>query len=179
MSDVDIEKAPISEKGPSEVVTSQPDFAHSTIVEIDPTVNHIHGTDWLSKKLKKIDVNVEDRGMERVPPDDRTHTKTFDLMLLWGSANVAITNFSVGLIGTPYLWTRTHRHLSCNLLFRRLSNLFCLLPFNLWAKDRFTSNDGISIQLWMVREQSYGNPSMSLLRRMVGCKCVYRWTNSA
>ena len=68
MSDVDIEKAPTSEKGQSEVTTSHPDFSPGTIVEIDPTANHIHGTDWLSQKLKKLGVNVEDRGIERVPP---------------------------------------------------------------------------------------------------------------
>ena len=101
MSDIDVEKLPISEKGPSEVTTSHPDFSRGTIVEIDPTANHFHGTDWLSQKLKKIGVNVEDRGIERVPPDQRTHTRTYDLMLLWGSANVAITNFSIGVLGPP------------------------------------------------------------------------------
>ena len=75
------------------------DLGYGSIAEVDPAQKHIKGTDWLSKKLQGLGVNVEDRGIERVPEDARTHTRISDLVLLWGSTNFAISNFSLGLLG--------------------------------------------------------------------------------
>jgi len=92
----DIEKAPVKE----EVTASpQPDIAHGIVSDVDNTEYHLKGTDWLSHKLKRYGVHVEDRGIERVPPDNRPHKRVADLALLWGSANIAITTFSIGLLG--------------------------------------------------------------------------------
>lgn len=100
MSLTDIEKTPVKESVSSSP-SPQPEISHGIVSEIDPTDYHIRGTDWLSHKLKKYGVNIEDRGIERVPPDNRPHKRIFDLMLLWGSANIAITTFSIGLLGPP------------------------------------------------------------------------------
>jgi len=117
MSDVDIEKSP-------EVVTTQPDVAHGTVFELDPTSHHIHGTDWFAQKLKKIGVNVEDRGIERVPPETRTHTTIYDLALLWGSANISITGFSIGLLGPAVFGLGLTDSCLTILFFVAFSNVF-------------------------------------------------------
>jgi purine-cytosine permease-like protein len=92
------EKIPQKEKLSS--VETPEEISHHGIVSDIHADYHIKGTDWLSHKLKKYGVNVEDRGIERVPPENRPHRHVFDLMLLWGSANIALTTFSIGLLGT-------------------------------------------------------------------------------
>lgn len=113
----DLEKAPVE-------VTSQPEVGHGIVIsEVDPAAAHIHGTDWFSHKLKIFGVNVEDRGIERVPPELRLHTRTYDLLLLWGSVNFAITNFSVGLLGPAVFGLGLTDSCLCILFFVLASSL--------------------------------------------------------
>jgi len=74
-------------------------IAHGTVEEAPIKSHHLAGSDWLATKLQKAGVEVEDRGIERVPPTQREHTSTWHIMALWASANLAITNFSIGVIG--------------------------------------------------------------------------------
>jgi len=146
----------------TETVTPQPDVAAGVVEHIgeyNPEVNHLHGADWLSHKLKKIGVEVEDRGIERVPPDNRTHTRPFDLMLLWGSANVSITNFSVGLLGPAVF--------GLGLTDSCLTILFFLLFSNSFVSYLATFGPKTGLRQLTVSRYSfgwYGNKVMAFLQ---------------
>jgi purine-cytosine permease-like protein len=112
------------EKNPSPIVTSEPEVSRGTVASADLPAGHLHGTDWFSHKLRKVGVHVEDRGIERVPPEERTHTKTFDLVLLWGSVNVAVTAFSIGLLGPAVFGLGLTDSILTILFFVLFSNVF-------------------------------------------------------
>ena len=148
----DIEKAPITE-------TVQQDVAHGIVSEINPAEAHIHGTDWLSHKLKEVGVNVEDRGIERVPPELRPHTRTYDLMILWGSVNIAITTFSIGLLG-PVVF-------GMGLADSCLTILFFVMFSNFFVGYLATFGPKTGLREMTVSRYSYGwygNKVMSVLQ---------------
>ncbi|KAG8989788.1 purine-cytosine permease [Tulasnella sp. JGI-2019a] len=83
---------------------------------------------WLDK------FGVEVRGIERVPPNERNHTTIYDVMALWGSANLTISTFSLGTLGNS-IWYLGLTDATLTILF---FNLFCTLPvalFSTWGKS--------------------------------------------
>jgi purine-cytosine permease-like protein len=148
----------------SPVVTSvsgQLDFNGGAVHGADLPAHHIHGTDWLSRKLKRIGVSVEDRGIERVPEDERPHTNTFDLMLLWGSINFSITGFSIGLLGPAVF--------GLGLTDSSLAILFFVMFSNAFVAYLATFGPKTGLRQMSVSRYSfgwYGNKVMSFLQSL-------------
>lgn len=44
---------------------------------------------------------VEQRGIERVPEDERTDTNLFKVGTLWNSANMVVSSFAIGVLAVP------------------------------------------------------------------------------
>ncbi|GAA6061008.1 hypothetical protein JCM10212_001064 [Sporobolomyces blumeae] len=90
---------------------------------------------FLWKVAKKLDsYGVEVRGVERVPPSERHHTRVYDAGYLWGSANMTISTFSLGTLATSvYGLNATDACLT--LLFFNLLTTLPVALFSCWGKS--------------------------------------------
>ncbi|KWU45996.1 hypothetical protein RHOSPDRAFT_32476 [Rhodotorula sp. JG-1b] len=90
---------------------------------------------WLWKVSKKLDsYGVEVRGVERVPEDERHHARYIDSGTLWMSANMTISTFSLGTLGTSIFDLKATDSCLVILFF----NLLCTIPvaiFSCWGKS--------------------------------------------
>ncbi|KAI2472521.1 purine-cytosine permease [Annulohypoxylon bovei var. microspora] len=70
--------------------------------------NAVHGQEFASgksiyAKLQRIagKFGVEQRGIERVPSDERTDSSMTQIGTLWFSANMVVSSFAIGALGQP------------------------------------------------------------------------------
>ena len=59
----------------------------------------------MSKELDRLEsleaaAGIEAHGIERVPPDRRTHLRIFDNFTLWASANLVLSALALGTLAT-------------------------------------------------------------------------------
>ncbi|KAJ4477121.1 permease for cytosine/purines, uracil, thiamine, allantoin-domain-containing protein [Lentinula lateritia] len=75
---------------------------------------------------------VEARGIERVPPDQRTQMSPLSAFWMWLAANMTITTFSLGCLGGP-VFSLGFRDAALTIIF---FNLLCNIPvayFSTWG----------------------------------------------
>ncbi|KIK56243.1 hypothetical protein GYMLUDRAFT_47261 [Collybiopsis luxurians FD-317 M1] len=75
---------------------------------------------------------VEARGIERVPPDQRTHTSPWAPFWMWLAANMTISTFAVGVLSKPIFFLGFKESALTITFF----NLLCTLPvayFSTWG----------------------------------------------
>jgi len=122
----DLEKTYEVPASPAEEKEPQAGYVHEITPEdeIDPTVHQIYSTTWLSRTLHKFGVDVEDRGIERVPPELRTHKHAIDLLIMWGSTNMAVSTFSIGVLAVPIFGLGFTDAVLTILFFEIFSNIF-------------------------------------------------------
>ncbi|XDG08449.1 hypothetical protein ABKA04_008064 [Annulohypoxylon sp. FPYF3050] len=70
--------------------------------------NAVHGREFTSGKsmyarLQRFagKFGMEQRGIERVPSDERTDSNMFQIGTLWFSANMVVSSFAIGALGQP------------------------------------------------------------------------------
>jgi purine-cytosine permease-like protein len=80
--------------------------------------------------MSKLDgFGVETRGIERVLPDERTHTSVADCMWLWMAANCTTSTFALGILGASF-FQLTFRPAVLTIIF---FNLFSTVPVAYFA----------------------------------------------
>lgn len=50
-------------------------------------------------------MNIEQRGIERVPEDERTDTSMLNVSTMWLSANMVVSSFAIGVLGPQLFYT--------------------------------------------------------------------------
>ncbi|KAE8149248.1 permease for cytosine/purines, uracil, thiamine, allantoin-domain-containing protein [Aspergillus avenaceus] len=57
--------------------------------------------DSLYAKLQRLagKINIEQRGIERVPPSEQTDTSYFNIGSMWLAANMVVSSFAIGVLG--------------------------------------------------------------------------------
>ncbi|GFF29364.1 purine-cytosine permease fcyB [Aspergillus lentulus] len=86
----DLEKAPQVEKR----------FFDSSSDGAVPGETFVYGDSWYAK-LQRLagKLNIEQRGIERVPADERTDTSYLNIGSMWLAANMVVSSFAIGVLG--------------------------------------------------------------------------------
>ncbi len=100
-SDVDIESAPVREK-----TTNENDSG-----EYVPDDGAVHaetfviGDSWYAKTQRLAGkFGVEQRGIERVPSDERSSAHISQVGTMWLSANMVVSSFAIGALAYPVFY---------------------------------------------------------------------------
>ncbi|KAJ5666153.1 uncharacterized protein N7477_008601 [Penicillium maclennaniae] len=97
--EVDLEKAP-------QVDNSYESRSNETTKVYDHSTNAVPGESFeygnsLYAKIQRLagKLNVEQRGIERVPPEEQTDTSYFNIGSMWLAANMVVSSFAIGVLG--------------------------------------------------------------------------------
>ncbi|KAJ6108475.1 cytosine-purine permease [Penicillium sp. IBT 18751x] len=97
--EVDLEKAP-------QVDNSYESRSNETTEVYDHSTNAVPGESFeygnsLYAKIQRLagKLNVEQRGIERVPAEEQTDTSYFNIGSMWLAANMVVSSFAIGVLG--------------------------------------------------------------------------------
>ncbi|KOC10894.1 purine-cytosine permease [Aspergillus flavus AF70] len=84
------------EKGPQVAKTTLDTSSDGAV----PGETFVYG-DSLYAKLQRLagKINIEQRGIERVPPEEQTDTSYFNIGSMWLAANMVVSSFAIGVLG--------------------------------------------------------------------------------
>jgi NCS1 nucleoside transporter family len=71
-----------------------------------------------------LEKNIETRGIERVPSDERTHVRIFDNFTMWLSANLVISTLALGALAIPIFQLGLWQSIAIIVIF----NILGVLP---------------------------------------------------
>lgn len=98
--DVDLEKAPRVDNA-YESRSNETTEAYDNISDGAVPGESFEYGDSLYARIQRIagKFNVEQRGIERVPENERTDTSYFNISSMWLAANMVVSSFAIGVLG--------------------------------------------------------------------------------